>query len=75
MAKRQHAREADGGRDDHGGDAQRARRRREQQNAGEGKGADGEALNYQGCDIYTFRGGKIAAKDTYWKMVEQKDRL
>ena len=40
-----------------------------------GKSADGEALNYQGCDIYTFRGGKISAKDTYWKIVEQKDRL
>jgi ketosteroid isomerase-like protein len=40
-----------------------------------GKSADGEALNYQGCDIYTFRGGKICAKDTYWKIVEQKDRL
>jgi ketosteroid isomerase-like protein len=40
-----------------------------------GKGADGEDLNYQGCDIYTFRGGKICAKDTYWKIVEQKDRL
>ena len=40
-----------------------------------GKGADGEDLNYQGCDIYTFRGGKIAAKDTYWKIVEKKDRL
>ena len=40
-----------------------------------GKGADGEELNYQGCDIYTFRDGKIAAKDTYWKIVEHKDRL
>jgi taurine dehydrogenase small subunit len=40
-----------------------------------GKAADGEQLNYQGCDIYTFRGGKISAKDTYWKIVEQKDRL
>ena len=40
-----------------------------------GKGADGEDLNYQGCDIYTFRGGKISAKDTYWKIVEHKDRL
>ena len=39
------------------------------------KGADGEELNYQGCDIYTFRGGKICAKDTYWKIVEHKDRL
>ena len=36
---------------------------------------DGEALNYQGCDIYEFRGDKILNKDTYWKIVEQKDRL
>ncbi|MFI5001039.1 MAG: nuclear transport factor 2 family protein, partial [Reyranellales bacterium] len=40
-----------------------------------GKSADGEDLNYQGCDIYTFRGGKICAKDTYWKIVEHKERL
>lgn len=40
-----------------------------------GKGADGEDLNYQGCDIYTFRDGKIFRKDTYWKIVEQKNRL
>jgi ketosteroid isomerase-like protein len=40
-----------------------------------GKGSDGEDLNYQGCDIYEFRGGKIQTKDTYWKIVEHKDRL
>ena len=40
-----------------------------------GRGADGEELNYQRCDIYTFRGGKISAKDTYWNLVEHKDRL
>ena len=40
-----------------------------------GSGADGEALNHQGCDIYQFRDGKIWKKDTYWKMVEHKDRL
>src|SRR5258708_938100 len=40
-----------------------------------GKGADGEDLNYQGCDIYEFRDGKILNKDTYWKIVEHKDRL
>ena len=40
-----------------------------------GKGAGGEDLNYEGCDIYRFRGGKISAKDTFWKMVEHKDRL
>jgi ketosteroid isomerase-like protein len=40
-----------------------------------GTGADGEVLNYQGCDIYEFRGDKILNKDTYWKLVEQKSRL
>ena len=40
-----------------------------------GTGADGEALDYQGCDLYAFRAGKIVTKDTYWKMVEHKDRL
>jgi ketosteroid isomerase-like protein len=40
-----------------------------------GKGADGEALNYQGCDLYRFKGGKIVEKNTFWKIVEQKDRL
>jgi ketosteroid isomerase-like protein len=40
-----------------------------------GKGADGEELNYQGCDIYTFKDDKIVHKNTFWKIVEQKDRL
>ncbi|HEX6443155.1 MAG TPA: nuclear transport factor 2 family protein [Stellaceae bacterium] len=40
-----------------------------------GKGNDGEALNYQGCDIYRFEGGKIVEKNTFWKIVEHKDRL
>ena len=40
-----------------------------------GRGADGERLNYQGCDLYRFRGDKIQHKDTYWKLVEQRDRL
>ena len=40
-----------------------------------GTGADGERLNYQGCDLYQFRGDKILHKDTYWKLVEQRDRL
>ena len=40
-----------------------------------GRGADGEVLNYRGCDIYEFRGDKILNKDTYWKRVEQVDRL
>jgi ketosteroid isomerase-like protein len=40
-----------------------------------GVGKDGEKLNYQGCDIYEFRGDKILNKDTYWKMVETAGRL
>ncbi|HLY44810.1 MAG TPA: nuclear transport factor 2 family protein [Stellaceae bacterium] len=40
-----------------------------------GKGSDGEALDYQGCDIYRFQGDKIIHKNTFWKIVELKDRL
>ncbi len=40
-----------------------------------GAGQDGERLNYRGCDIYEFQGDKILHKDTYWKIVEQADRL
>ena len=40
-----------------------------------GTGSDGEKLNYQGCDIYEFRGDKILNKDTYWKLVEAGGRL
>ena len=40
-----------------------------------GQGSDGERLEYQGCDIYSFAGDKIVAKNTFWKIVEHKDRL
>ena len=40
-----------------------------------GTGTDGEKLNYRGCDLYEFRGDKILNKDTYWKLVEQRERL
>jgi ketosteroid isomerase-like protein len=40
-----------------------------------GRGADGEVLNYRGCDVYEFRGDKILNKDTYWKLIEKADRL
>jgi taurine dehydrogenase small subunit len=40
-----------------------------------GEGQDGEKLEYRGCDIYEFRGDEILNKDTYWKIVEQRDRL
>src|SRR5712692_2094004 len=39
------------------------------------QGRDGERLHYRGCDVYEFRGDKILNKDTYWKLVEQADRL
>jgi hypothetical protein len=39
-----------------------------------GKGADGEELDYQGCDIYRV-GDKIVYKNTFWKIVEHKERL
>ncbi|HEY1798613.1 MAG TPA: nuclear transport factor 2 family protein [Stellaceae bacterium] len=38
-----------------------------------GKGGDGEVLNYQGCDIYTFGpDDKIVHKNTFWKIVEAR---
>lgn len=41
-----------------------------------GQGIDGERLEYQGCDIYRFAAdGKIIHKNTFWKIVEHKDRL
>jgi ketosteroid isomerase-like protein len=40
-----------------------------------GTGVDGEKLNYRGCDLYEFRGDKVLNKDTYWKLVEHRDRL
>jgi ketosteroid isomerase-like protein len=41
-----------------------------------GKGTDGEDLDYQGCDIYRFDAdNKIVHKNTFWKIIEHKDRL
>ena len=31
---------------------------------------DGTRKEVRGCDFYTFRDGKVARKDSYWKMVE-----
>jgi ketosteroid isomerase-like protein len=30
----------------------------------------GEIRNVRGCDFYTFREGRVIAKDSYWKIVE-----
>jgi steroid delta-isomerase-like uncharacterized protein len=31
---------------------------------------DGQRLEVRGCDLWTFRDGRIAVKDSYWKRVE-----
>ncbi|MDB5554595.1 MAG: ketosteroid isomerase [Rhizobium sp.] len=31
---------------------------------------DGVRKHVHGCDFYTFRGGKVIQKDSYWKIVE-----
>jgi len=32
--------------------------------------ATGKRIEVRGCDFYEFRGGKVARKDSYWKIVE-----
>ena len=31
---------------------------------------NGEKVKVQGCDFYTFRGGHVVRKDSYWKIIE-----
>jgi ketosteroid isomerase-like protein len=31
---------------------------------------DGQRIEVWGCDFYSFRGGKVIRKDSYWKIVE-----
>jgi steroid delta-isomerase-like uncharacterized protein len=35
-----------------------------------GTTTDGQRLEVRGCDLWTFRDGRIAVKDSYWKRVE-----
>ena len=35
-----------------------------------GTTTDGEQLRVRGCDLWTFRDGKVARKDSYWKIVD-----
>lgn len=35
-----------------------------------GTARGGERKHVHGCDFYTFRGGKVIRKDSYWKIVE-----
>jgi steroid delta-isomerase-like uncharacterized protein len=34
-----------------------------------GTSRDGKRTEVHGCDFYTFRDGKVTAKDSYWKIV------
>jgi uncharacterized protein (TIGR02246 family) len=36
-----------------------------------GTARDGTRTEVRGCDFYTFAGGKVVRKDSYWKIVEQ----
>ncbi len=36
----------------------------------QGTATTGAKLNYLGCDLWEFRAGKVAKKDTYWKYIE-----
>ncbi len=36
-----------------------------------GTSADGGAVEVRGCDLFEFRDGRIARKDSYWKIVER----
>jgi ketosteroid isomerase-like protein len=29
---------------------------------------DGDRIEVRGCDLWTFRGGKVAKKDSFWKI-------
>jgi ketosteroid isomerase-like protein len=35
-----------------------------------GNTRDGREIRVRGCDLFEFRDGKIARKDSYWKIVE-----
>ena len=37
-----------------------------------GEMSDGTVVDQRGIDIYTFRDGKIAVKDSYWKRIDKK---
>jgi ketosteroid isomerase-like protein len=35
-----------------------------------GTSVDGERIEVRGCDLWTFRDGKVVRKDSYWKIVD-----
>ena len=40
-----------------------------------GTTTDGQRLEVRGCDLWTFRDGKVVKKDSYWKIVEPASDL
>ena len=36
-----------------------------------GTTTEGERLELRGCDLWTFRDGKVVKKDSYWKLVDR----
>jgi SnoaL-like protein len=36
-----------------------------------GTTTQGDRIEVRGCDLFEFRGGKIARKDSSWKLVER----
>ena len=36
-----------------------------------GTTVQGKKIEVRGCDLFEFQGGKIARKDSYWKIVER----
>ena len=34
-----------------------------------GTTVDGQRIEVRGCDLWTFRGGKVVKKDSFWKIV------
>lgn len=36
-----------------------------------GTATDGKRVEVRGCDLWTFSGGKVQRKDSYWKLVER----
>jgi hypothetical protein len=35
-----------------------------------GTALDGKKIRVRGCDLFEFEAGKIAMKDSFWKIVE-----
>jgi ketosteroid isomerase-like protein len=40
-----------------------------------GTSRDGSRIEVRGCDLFTFRHGKIVKKDSYWKIREPLERV